>query len=157
MSFNPDDIDAENEKLKDENEKLKKQIDDLSAKLAQHELAARNAGTAGAAGGGGGRDEDFENRGGRNSGTGGVGRRSIPFSRRNPKQHQGRMAYLLKKLEEKQSWTQDAIADLQSYFVARNVLGAGDEFFRASVIAYAGENGHEIITDIDLFLAMLQN
>ncbi len=154
MSFNPDDVDAENEKLKQENEKLKKQIDDLSAKLAQHEIAARNASAAGAAGG---RDEDFENRGSRNSGTGGVGRRSIPFSRRNPKQHQGRMAYLLKKLEEKQGWTQDAIADLHSYFVARNVLGAGDEFYRAAVIAYAGENGPEIITDIDLFLAMLQN
>jgi hypothetical protein len=157
MSFNPDDVDAENEKLKQENEKLKKQIDELSAKLAQHEIAARNAGSAGlawAAGAAIGHDEYF---GTRNSGNGGVGRRSIPFSRRNPKQHQGRMAYLLKKLEEKQSWTQDAIADLQSYFVARNVLGAGDEFFRAAVIAYAGENGREIITDIDLFLAMLQN
>jgi hypothetical protein len=151
MSFNPDDVDAENEKLKQENEKLKKQIDELSAKLAQHEIAARNAGAAGAAIG---HDEYF---GTRNSGNGGVGRRSIPFSRRNPKQHQGRMAYLLKKLEEKQNWTQDAIADLQSYFVARNVLGAGDDFFRAAVIAYAGENGREIITDIDLFLAMLQN
>ena len=110
--------------------------------------AATNAATnAGGAGG----------SGGASYASPGVGRKSIPFSQRNPKQHQGRMAYLLKKLETKQELTQDVIADMHSYFVARNILGAGDEFFRAAVVAYAGPGCDEVITDIDLFLGMIQN
>jgi cell division septum initiation protein DivIVA len=164
MSFNPDDVDAENEKLREENEKLKKKVEELSAKVAEYELVSRfsrsalhsgaqAAAQAGAASGGSfGEEDDFVARGGN-----GVGRKSIPFSRRTLKQHQGRMAYLLKKLENKQTWTQDTIADLHSYFVATNIMGAGKEFFRAAVVAFAGENADEVITDIDMFLAMLQN
>lgn len=153
MSFNPDDTDSlreENQKkddtiktLRDQNEDLKRQISELTERLSsfQREDEEDDRDAAGMAAGGASR---------------GIGRRSIPFSRRTAKQHQGRMAYLLKKLEQKNTWTQDAIADLYTYFVAQNIEGAGDEFFRACIFAFAGENAQETITDIDLFLAMLQ-
>jgi hypothetical protein len=150
MSFNPDDVDAENEKLKAENESLKKKVEELSAKMAEYELITRFSRSSLHSGWA---DDDNGPR----AASGSVGRKSIPFSARTPKQHQGRMAYLLKKLETKQSWTQDTLADLQGYFVATNILGAGEEFFRAAVVAYAGDNADEVITDIDTFFAMIQN
>jgi hypothetical protein len=176
MSFNPDDVD---ERLRQENEELKKKVQELTAKVAEYEMILQFSRSSilgpdqgDAAAGGASEAATNAREGAREAATNvvggaatntttttslGVGRKSIPFSRRNPKQHQGRMAYLLKKLETKQELTQDVIADMHSYFVARNIMGAGDEFFRAAVVAYAGPGCDEVITDIDTFLGMIQN
>jgi hypothetical protein len=144
MSFNPDDNDSvESDRamavLREENNNLKKQIEELTQKLAQYEIqeGTRTTATNGPA-------------------TNSVGRRSIPFHQRNVKQHQGRMKYLLTKLETKQQWNQDTIIDLREYCVNSNIQGAGQDFLRSAIVAYGGESSLAVITDIDLFIAMLQ-
>lgn len=157
MSLNPDDQAAEESKdstiahLREENEDLKRQIEELSTRLSLYEPGATN------------NDPDSRPSSspaasgpiGHHSGGGNVGRKSIPFASRSAKQHQGRMTYLLKKLETRHIWSQDAIADLQAYFVSPHIPGAGTNFFRQAVVAFSGESGLETITDIDTFLAML--
>jgi hypothetical protein len=143
MSFNPDDVAGDEQEkliqsLRNENEDLKKKIEDLSRRLAVYE----NSGNAmGAAGG------PVLSEGGAEAT---VGRKSLPFARRNSKQHQGRMTYLLKKLEmgTSQQWTQDAIADLHTYCTSE------PDFFKKAVVAYSGDDH---ITDMDVFIAMLQS
>lgn len=153
MSLNPDDqaVDADKDStithLREENEDLRRQIEELSTRLSLYEpeqgpSTRRN-------------HEGGSSSAAASSGGGNVGRKSIPFPNRSAKQHQGRMAYLLKKLEMQHTWTQDSIADLQAYFVSTDIPGAGNEFFRLAVVAFAGENGLQTITDIDTFLAML--
>jgi hypothetical protein len=66
------------------------------------------------------------------------------------------MKYLLTKLEMKQQWNQDTIADLREYCVNSDIQGAGQDFFRTAVVAYGGESSLAVITDIDLFIVMLQ-
>ena len=180
MSFNPDDpstpdMDTTIRCLREENDELKKQVEELSTRLSRYELnttvtrqgpqgpvASRTQRTQGP-------QQSPVATNLPNRGTGffaaasttsrsSVGRKSIPFDRRNAKQHQGRMAYLLKKLEGNTTvWTQDSIADLQAYFVSSDIAGAGSEFFQLAVVALSGENGAETITDIDTFLAILQS
>jgi len=178
MSLNPDDdanVDQEKiiQTLRDENKDLKKQIQELTRRLASHEMSSSgaSAGDPGrfvfdpeeaiAAGGPGGvpgevpgflfqapgapADRSFATEGTH------VGRKSLPFGRRNSKQHQGRMTYLLKKLEmgTSQAWTQDAIADLHTYCTS------DPEFFRKAVVVYTGNS--DMIQDMDVFIAMLQS
>jgi hypothetical protein len=146
MSFNPDDNDSvESDRamavLQEENNNLKKQIEEFTRKLAQYEIqeGARTSTINGPA-------------------TNSVGRRSIPFHQRNIKQYQGRMKYLLTKLETNQQWNQDTIADLQEYCTNFNIQGAGQDFLRTAIVAYGGESSLAVITDIDidLFISMLQ-
>ena len=79
----------------------------------------------------------------------GRGRRSIPFSHRNEKQHQGRIAYLLKLLEKRttQVWNIDLITDLQEY------CASNSDFFNQALQAYGAADD----IDIDTFIAMLQS
>jgi hypothetical protein len=84
------------------------------------------------------------------------GRKSIPFDYRSEKQHQGRIVYLLKLLEQGsgQVWNQDLIADLQAYCISNS------DFFRQALEAYgirqSAAAGSEDI-DVDTFIAMLQS
>jgi hypothetical protein len=157
MSLNPDDeADNDQEKiiqsLRDENNDLKKQIDDLTRRVALYEMNLSPAATGPVSS-----DPGNANRAAATApatvaaseGTH-VGRKSVPFSRRNSKQHQGRMTYLLKKLEmgTSQTWTQDAIADLHTYCTS------DEEFFKKAVVAYEGADS---IADMDVFIAMLQS
>ena len=176
MACNPDDT-SNNDKdtiircLREENDELKRQIEQLSARLSLCEIETQQHASSGPSGPSGpygssaaaSRQARQDTRYPSNASTasaaasGGVGRKSIPFFRRNAKQHQGRIAYLLKKLEKsKSSWSQDAIADLQEYFISSDIPGAGHNFFKLAVVAFAGENAIETITDIDTFIAMLQ-
>jgi hypothetical protein len=157
MSFNPDDEETQSrertiQQLREENSDLSRQIAELSARLSRYELhqgAASNAINSSEPTRG-----PMQNiRGSKNS----VGRKSIAFDHRNLRQHQGRMAYLLKKLETKQTWTLDAIADLQAYCVSTNIASAGPEFYNSAVKAYAGEDGHTFIVDLDALIAMIQS
>ena len=161
MSLNPDDNEIQESgriisQLREENNALTQQIAELSTRLARYEMGpATNASDT--------RSalpalsahpiHPTNDRGGISA-----GRKSIPFDRRDTRQHQGRMAYLLKKLEAKHSsWNLDAVADLQAYCVATDIAGAGAEFYRNAVIAYAGESGDSIITDLDTLIAMIQS
>ena len=87
------------------------------------------------------------------------GRKTIPFDKRSTKQHQNRMDYLLRKIKnaDKETWTYDAIADVQSYSVATNIPSAGNEFFKKAVVECAGDNGLDTIPDIDVLMAILQS
>jgi len=145
MSFNPDDEESsvqKIERLRQENESLKTQVEDLTKKLAEYELgnvqpaqAAQAAHAAQAAQGGFSRQNS--NR----------GRKSIPFERRNEQQHEGRMAYLLKKLGDgsNSAWNQDLIADLHAY-CSRN-----QDFYRDVQEIIGAPN-----INLDTLIAMLQ-
>lgn len=158
MSFNPDDeetLESEQliQQLREENSELARQVAELTTRLSRYEVqdgAATNSTTPT-------NNTRISYPTTNVRGSAGVGRKSIPFSSRNPRQHQGRMAYLLKKLEAKQSWTLDTIADLQAYCTAADVAGAGHAFYHAAVLAYAGENGHTIVPDLDTLIAMIQS
>lgn len=154
MSFNPDDTTSEDKdatisSLREENEDLKRQMDELLSRLSLYE--DNNGAAIGTA------SRSRVALGLPSSVRGNAGRKSIPFATRTPKQHQGRMAYLLKKLEMQDTWSQDAIADLQEYCISQDIIGAGSEFFRTAIVAFAGESAIETITDIDTFLAMIQH
>lgn len=86
------------------------------------------------------------------------GRKTIPYDQRTAKQHQNRMDYLLRKIKntDKETWAYDAIADVQTYCVERNIAGAGQDFFKNAVLECAGENGVATITNIDILLGILQ-
>jgi hypothetical protein len=151
MSFNPDDketLESEQliQQLREENSELSRQVAELTTRLSRYEIQDGAATT-----------NNARTSSPTTNDRAGVGRKSIPFNRRNARQHQGRMAYLLKKLETKQSWTLDAIADLQAYCTAADIAGAGRIFYDAAVLAYAGENGHTIVPDLDTFIAMIQS
>jgi hypothetical protein len=155
MSFNPDDEGVEDSEriirqLREENSDLNRQISELSARLSRYELQQDGAATNARAEGP--RIPAGHTTASRNT----VGRRSIAFEHRNARQHQGRMAYLLKKLETKQSWTLDAVADLQAYCVSTTIDGAGNTFYNSAIKAYAGEDGHSFIEDLDALIAMIQ-
>lgn len=170
MSFNPDESDprsdAENlteleiiESLRQENSSLKLQIEELSRRLAGYEIEGGSAGPALA---GDGRapaasrsssSMRANNRSTSSGAAGSRGRKSIPFEERSDKQHQGRMAYLLKLLEKQseQTWNQDLIADLQEYCVS------DAEFFREALLSYCVNVDQHNDFDIDTFIAMLQS
>lgn len=177
MACNPDDIsnadkDTIIQDLREENDDLKRKIEELTTRLSLYEIDSGSPGHLGpsrpsASSGPSGAHRAFSQpasaRWGQTAATGGgsnAGRKSIPFSQRTAKQHQGRMAYLLKKLENSNTanifWSQDGISDLREYFVSSDIPGAGNKFFRSAVVAFAGEDGAESITDIDTFIAMLQ-
>ena len=159
MSFNPDEHNqcgAENSSqdivisnLQEENTSLKSQIEELSRRLSQYEISAGQA--AAAAGGGGYNHPTNIFRRYVSDGSNYRGRKSIPFSSRNEKQHQGRIAYLLKLLQKgsTQLWNQDLIVDLQEY------CSSDADFFKQALQMY-GLGGNDEI-NMDTFIAMLQS
>ncbi len=160
MSFNPDDAgeaqhlgnddqEAIINNLKEENSNLKSQIDDLTRRLARYEIhqnSSDEGNEADEADEGGEADQNDSQAARR---TNNRGRKSIPFHRRNPKQHQGRIAYLLKLLEKRSAhrWNQDLIADLQSYCVS------DESFLKQALQTYLGDD----TIDLDTFIAILQS
>ena len=145
--------------LREENNSLRSQIEELTRRLAQYEIGSEAGGPSRTSG-----DYHQESRRNNNrndfgiagaataataaTGASGRGRRSIPFLHRNEKQHQGRIAYLLKLLEKRtvQVWNVDLISDLQEYCVSNS------EFFKQALQAYGSND-----IDLDTFIAMLQS
>lgn len=142
--------------LKYENAELKKQVDMLMNRMSSLELQYANSPASAPSV----PSMAPSSPGAAASGTGATpGRKTIPFDKRSTKQHQNRMDYLLRKIKnaDKETWTYDAIADVQTYSVATNIPSAGNEFFKKAVIECAGDNGLDTITDIDVLMAILQS
>ena len=139
MSFNPDDENeggGELQMLKEENDELRRRVQELSSRLARYELE----------------DEQPPLMEPRQAAA--TGRKTISFANRSAKQHQGRMNYLVKKLEKgtREIWSQEAIADIISYCSESNVPGSGPEFRMRAAAAY----GLEDLQNLDDFAAILQ-
>lgn len=170
MSFNPDEPvgeageadeahhpteEAVVASLREENSSLKTQIEELTRRLAEYEIMDvdddREADTGRAAAGNRRHSPVAQRGNNRNSGSSYRGRRSIPFSHRNEKQHQGRVAYLLKLLEKRseQAWNLDLINDLQEY------CASDCDFFKQALQAYGAVDAADI--DLDTFITMLQS
>jgi len=143
MSFNPDDVEssaAEIDRLREENTGLRAQVEELTQRLAEQGLINREDSQSAQSNVGEGAAASYSLP---------KGRRCIPYHRRSENQHQGRMAYLLKKLEDgsEARWNQDLIADLQTYCVENA------SFYEQVKQAYGAED----IDNIDTLIAMLQS
>lgn len=137
MSFNPDDEGGDElQLLKEENQELRRKVNELSTRLSRYEL------------------EDEQPLVLEPSPAAATGRRTISFANRSAKQHQGRMNYLVKKLDKgtREIWSQEAIADIISYSSESSIPGSGPEFRMRAAAAYGLEN----LPNLDDFAAMLQ-
>ncbi len=122
--------------LKEENDELRRKIQELSCRLSRYELEEEHVPLI------------------EPPRAAATGRRTISFVNRSAKQHQGRMNYLVKKLEKgtHEIWSQEAIADIISYCTVSNVPGSGPEFLARAAAAY----GVEDLPNMDDFVAILQ-